>query len=407
MMNEMSMTPRLINRSQKRRDPFDYTTRIMTPQRIRMFKYLSLNALILSSTLLVASCGDSGDAAMAEPTQTTTPGVRTVQVETIRVEPTRFEDMIALIGVVESPRDAILSAQSTGTLIRKSELGAELRQGAIVAQIDAVLISAALDQARANLASTQARAALSEDIFRRQEPLYADSIISALEYEQLQSNLNSDRAQLNQAEALVAQAEKQLENTYVRAPFGGRVEEVFVERGEQVMPGAQIVRLVDTENLKIKAGVPERYAIDIRKGTPVTIVFKAYGVGERAGEITFVGSVIDPQNRSFAIEVALANPEGSLKPEMVADLFVTRSVLEGQIVLPQTSILRDETGSSVYVVDRSAGNAIARRKQISLGSSFDGRTVVTSGLESGDEVIVIGQTYVTEGDAVQTAPAEA
>ena len=172
------------------------------------------------------------------------------------------------------------------------------------------------------------------------------------------------------------------------------------------MPGAQIVRLVDIDNLKIRAGVPERYAIDIHEGTPVTVHFKAYGVGKRKGIISFVGSVIHPQNRSFVIEVELDNEEGTLKPEMVADVLVTRIVLENQMVLPQTSILRDENGSSVYIVDHSSGRALASRRVVIVGASFGGMTVITSGLEAAEEVIVIGQTNVSDGDAVHTVQGE-
>lgn len=377
------------------------------PLRIRNNFAATLPAFfLLACSIFLSSCGDASETAQAEPTQNAAPAVRTVQVKTIVLEPTHFEDMISLIGVVESPRDAVLSAQSTGTLISQSSLGSTFRKGGTVARIDDTLIQAALDQAKANLESARARASLAENTFRRQEPLYADSIISALEFEQLRSNLNAARADLSQAEALVAQAEKQLENTYVRAPFSGRVEEIFAEEGEQLMPGAQIIRLVDTDNLKIRAGVPERYAIDIREGTPVTVHFKAYGVGEREGIIRFVGSVIHPQNRSFAIEVELDNEAGTLKPEMVADVLVTRIVLEDQMVLPQTSILRDEHGTSVYLVDRSSGRALARRQAVDVGASFGGMTVITTGLEAGDEVIVIGQTNVTDGDAVHAVQGE-
>ncbi|GMQ81081.1 MAG: efflux RND transporter periplasmic adaptor subunit [Rhodothermia bacterium] len=378
----------------------------MPPQIMNKFAPVTLPILTVATGLLLSSCGSDGSA-QAPTAQSTPKSVRAVEVETIVVEPTPFEDMVALIGVVESPRDAVLSAQSAGTLVFQSDLGADVRKGGVVARIDAVLIQAALDQSKANLASVAARAALAEDTFRRQEPLFQDSIISALEFEKIRSDLNAARAQKDQALALVAQAEKQLENTFVRAPFSGRVEIQFTEEGELVMPGTQVARIVDTRNLTLRAGVPERYAIDIQKGTSVSIHFKAYGVGKREGVISFVGSVIDPLSRSFAIEIELDNEDGAFKPEMVADVFVTRSRLENQLVLPLSSILRDEFGSSVYVVDRSSGSAVVVRKPVGLGASFGGSTVVTTGLNAGDEVIVVGQTNVTEGDTVYSVTSDA
>ncbi len=358
--------------------------------------------IILLSAVLTSGCG-GGEAESAVPDNPGTSGSqtsRTVQVETLILAPGTFEDKIVLIGTTDSPRDATLSAQSIGTLTELLPLGTRVREGDVIARIDPTLIEAVLKQAQAVLQSNQAQAALSEDTFARQEPLFRDSIISALEFEQVRAQLNQSRAQLDQAKAAVAQAVKQLENTYVRAPFDGTVETHFAEKGEQLSLGVQIVRLVDTEYLKVRAGVPERYAIDIKKGTEVTLAFKAYGAGEREGVITFVGNVIDPQNRSFPIEIEIDNTEGTLKPEMLADVFVTRSVLENQFVLPQTSILRDENGSSVYVVDRSSGNPTASRRRVTTGVSYGGETVISSGLNDGDEVIIVGQTTVTEGDLV-------
>lgn len=362
---------------------------------------LAVLVLISSSSMLSACGGEPAESATVQDTDGAMPQTtRTVRVETLVIEPTTFEDVIALIGVADAPRDATLSAQSIGTLTELLPLGSRVSEGDIIARIDPALVEAMLNQTRAIFESNQAQAGLAEDTFRRQEPLYQDSIISALEFEQVTAQLKQARAQLSQARAAVTQAEKQLENTYVRAPFDGTVEVHFAEIGEQLAPGSQVVRLVDTNNLKVRAGVPERYAIDIKKGSKVTLEFKAYGLEEREGVISFVGNIIDPQNRSFLIEIDLDNMQGTLKPEMIADVFVTRAVLNNQFVLPLTAILRDETGSSVYVVDRSSASPLAARRQITVGASYGGRVVITSGLTGGDEVIVVGQTIVTEGDIV-------
>ncbi|NNF03651.1 MAG: hypothetical protein HKN17_04210 [Rhodothermales bacterium] len=91
---------------------------------------------------------------------------------------------------------------------------------------------------------------------------------------------------------------------------------------------------------------------------------------------------------------------------MIADLFLTRRVLEDRLVVPQTSILRDENGFSVYIVDRSGGAPAARRVAVETGPTFGGDTVVTEGLTSGDEVIVTGQNSVTDGDGLEIISTE-
>jgi len=372
--------------------------------------------LIFALGLVLSSCtsdemaepGSESGASASQSSQSPTTGIparRIVPVQTVTLEPTAFEDVIALIGVVDAPRDAILSSQSSGTVISIEPLGTRVSKNDIVARIDSEILTAVLAQAESALDVADAQALLADDTFRRQEPLYRDSIISALEFEQVRMQQTQARAQVGQAQAFVSQAKKQLENTRIRAPFDGTVEFHLTDPGEQVAPGSQIVRIVDTERLRIRAGVPERYAVDIHRGTPVDMDFKAYGVGSREGVISFVGNVIDPDSRSFLIEIQLSNGNASLKPEMIADVFVTRAVLTSQIVLPQTSVLHDELGASVYIVDRSDGSARAVRRTVSLGASYGGKTVIAGGLEEGAEVIVVGQTVVTEGDLVEPVSA--
>lgn len=359
-----------------------------------------------------AGCGsDSGDRDVTDDSGTASAQAvagnsdadetRTVRVETIELVPESFEDLIQVTGSLEAPDDALLSAQSSGTVTSLVPIGTSVQAGGVVARLDDRSVQAALRQARATLESAEATAELAEDTFRRQEPLYQDSIISALEYENVRTQLNQARAQLSQAEAGVAQAEQQLENTVIRSPFSGTVEERFVETGEQATPGMPVARVVGLRNLKVVAGVPERYSSDIEIGSDVRVRLRAYDLAPREAEVSFVGSVIDPESRTFRIEITLDNTDRLLKPEMIADLFLTRRVLENRLVVPQTAILRDENGFSVYTVDRSGEVPVARRVDVVPGPTYGGETVVSEGLNAGDEIIITGQNSVTDGDGLE------
>jgi RND family efflux transporter MFP subunit len=123
------------------------------------------------------------------------------------------------------------------------------------------------------------------------------------------------------------------------------------------------------------------------------------------GRVSFVGRVINPQSRTFRVEVDLPNPDGALKPAMIANLQLTRDVRTAQLVIPLTSVLREEDKSSVFVVTSPGDGTmqIAERRTVVMGPAHQGRAVVESGLQAGDEVIVVGQTNVTEGDAISIA----
>ncbi len=357
---------------------------------------LAAAALLLPMLLLLSACGGE-EAAKAPPAAVEAD--RTVPVEVLVATPGTFEDVIEMTGTVKAPDDATLSAEASGTLTALAPLGTTIRRGGTIAQINPTMGQAGLAQAQAGLEAAQAQADLAEDQFQRQEPLYRDSIISAAEFQNVRAQQAAGQAQVAQARAALAQAREQLAHTRVSAPFTGTVEEHLADRGEQVAPGMPVVRLVSTEQVKVKAGVPERYAADITVGTNVLIKPTAYGLTPRRGTVTFVGAAIDTQSRTFPIEVQPASGDGALKPAMVVRLSVSRTTLSDAIIVPLNAIERDERGPGVYIVAGDPGSLVVERRAVELGSSSGGRTVITAGLEAGDRVITSGG--IAEGDRVR------
>lgn len=344
--------------------------------------------LMAGMVLIGTGCNDadgsnSGETSGAAPTRT----ARAVQVETQVASSTTFDDIIELTGTVEAKQDAQVAAEAGGRVQYLAPLGTNVRAGAIVARFDNRLLQSGYNAAKSQFD-------LAEDTFKRQEALYRDSIISALEFQNV-------RAQRDQAQALFDQAAKQLADTRLRTPFAGRVETHFVDEGELVAPGTPVARVVNTRRVHVLVGVPERYASYIRPGTPAEVKFRAYGNASRTSQISFVGSIIDANSRTFPVEIALNNANGELKPEMVADVTILRQRLENVIVIPQTSILRDESGPSVFIAQVQGDGRVATRRGVTLGPSFAGQTVILDGLNAADEVIVVGQSNLTENDAVQ------
>lgn len=342
--------------------------------------------------LIAAGCGDangSDDSAEA-------PEQRRVRVETLVMESTTFDDVIELTGAVESLNDAVLSAQASGTVTTVAQRGTRVSQGTVVARIDPGMMSAALQQAEAQVEAAKASYEIAEDTFTRQEPLYQDSIISALEFENVKAQRNQALAGLRQAEAFLAQAQEQYSHTMVRAPFSGVVEDRFIEPGEQISPGQQVARVVSTSRVKVVAGVPERYAGEIEVGTSVAMDFQAYGSETRTGRVSFAGAAINPQSRTFLIEIEVDNRSGELKPEMVAQVHVTRETRDDALVVPRPAVIRDENGTSVFVVS----NGIATRRNVDVGASYAGKLLIESGLQATEEVVVLGQNSLTDGDPV-------
>ena len=354
--------------------------------------------------LLAAACGGAPNSGApmvnnSEPE----PQVGTPQVESLVLAPDTFEDLIEITGEIDAVDDAVLSADRSGMVEMLADLGQRVARGTIVARLDQKLADVAVELAEAAVDNAAAALTLAEDNFQRMEPLYKDSIISALEFQQVTTGLQQARAAMRQATAQQSQAQEQLSNTLIRAPFPGTVEEHRVMVGERVAPGSPVIRIVNASRVKVSVGVPERYAGDIEIGTEVRLAFPALANLTRSGRVTFAANSINPRSRTFSIEAEVENEDGRLKPDMVADVWISRELFEGVLVIPRIAVVRSELGRSVYVIDRSDETPIALQRMITPGPSYAERIIVEAGLSEGDEVIVLGQNTVTDGGAVTVA----
>lgn len=105
--------------------------------------------------------------------------------------------------------------------------------------------------------------------------------------------------------------------TTLTAPFSGTIDDIIIERGNVVAPGMAIMRLVNLRNMYLEADVPESYIANVRKGTEALVDIPTLPE-TLVTTINQVGNYINPNNRSFKIEVLLSNKEGLIKPNLTA-----------------------------------------------------------------------------------------
>lgn len=350
-------------------------------------KSLIKNLIVVFAVLGVASCNSENG-----KDNETENNARLIPVETIILEEDSFSDQIRLTGTVEAIEDATISSETSGRIQYIRNRGERVRKGDIIARVDSRMIEA-------QLSSAQAAFELADDTFNRLEALYADSIVSTQDY-------RNARAQRQQARAQLDQAEKQLQDSRIQAPFDGRIEDRMIRIGELINPGMPVARLVNTDMVRVLSGIPERYSGDITEGAEVVVHFRAFGNLTRNSTITYASNVIDPDTRSFTIEVELTNENEAIKPEMVADLRITRRTLDNSIIIPRTAVIRDETGEFVFVSKDENGRKTADLVQVRLGSPSGSLVQVIDGLSSGDEVVVTGTRSLSIGDELNVISSE-
>lgn len=346
-----------------------------------------MNTVIkISSLILLAFTLVSCDQGEENGEQNGTNGARLMPVETVIIEPDNFNDFVRTTGTVEAIDDAMISSETSGRILSIKDRGERVQKGGVIAQIDDRLIQAQYEAAKTGYE-------LAEDTFNRFESLHADSIISTQDY-------NSARAQRDQARAQLNQVEKQLQDSKIEAPFSGRIEERFISTGELINPGMPVVRLVNTDLIRVISGVPERYSGEITEGSKVQLNFGGLNGETRESTVTYASNVLDPETRTYAIEVEMRNSEQLIKPDMVVDLLLERQTLENVIIIPRTAVLRNEDGQSVYIASEQDGEKVARLVNVETGSAGGALIQIVNGLSDGDELVVNGVRNLSEGDVL-------
>lgn len=342
--------------------------------------------LLMPAALFSACSGEN------EVVETETNGVRLMPVEIVTMVNGDFDDYIRLSGTVEAIDDATISSESSGRILSISNRGDLVRRGDVIARLDDRVIRAQYD-------ASKTAYELAEDTFNRLESLYADSIISTQDF-------RSARAQRDQAKAQLELTNKQLLDSEIKAPFAGRVEERFLRTGELVNPGQPVVRLVNTDDIRVLAGIPERFSGEIKEGSEVEVNISAIGLDPIQSIVSYSGNVIDPDTRTYTIEVELNNSEGIIKPDMIVELQVNRSTLLDVLIVPRTAVLRDEEGESVFISRIENGVKYAELVNVTTGMSSGPIIQIIDGLEVGDEVVVSGMRSLSIGDQLNVIQTE-
>ncbi len=339
-------------------------------------------------TVLAFGCSPAGgetDAATAERTAQG-PGVnaRVINVEVMPVVHTEFAGYIRVTGEVEAYNDVTVAAEESGRIERfLARKGQWLKAGQPIARLEAELLTAQVEEARAG-------AAWAKVDYERQQRLWEeDSIGTELAYLQ-------KRYAWQIAEARLAQLAARLDHTVISAPVSGVFDEKYLDVGEMAAPGARVARIVSTARVKITAGVPERYAQSVQPGDSARVTFDIFPEHAFMGQISFVGSSVNEANRTFPVEIVLANPRGVMKPAMVANVEVQHERLLDVIVVPQQVALRSADGYKVFVATERDGGMVAKARPVVLGAASGNSVVITQGLEEGDLVVTVGQQLVDD-----------
>lgn len=307
-------------------------------------------------------------------------------VSLLTLKDTVFNHYLEIQGSVETKENILIQPEFSGTLVALNvKAGQRVVKGQVLGKID----DAGMGQ---QLASIENQYALAKTTYERQKNLWDKKIGSEIQFLQAQTQMIS-------AQKAVAQMRAQVAKTVIRAPFSGTIDEVFVERGQVVAPNPQgLMRIVNLANMYVQTTVPETYIGKLKPGTLVDVYLSSLGKTYK-GKVRQVGSFINPNNRSFGIEVNLPNPDNLLRPNQVAKLKIIDYTVTNAIVVPTNVVQEDAAHNKfVYVATQVKDKkAVAKKVLVKVGKSSDNVTEIVSGLAANDVIITEGANSIADG----------
>ena len=311
-------------------------------------------------------------------------------VSAIKLKHKNFIHYLNFQGSLETDQNVVIYPELPGLLKDiYVKQGDKVKKGQIIAKISDNGLTDQLEQLKLqrNLAKTT---------FERQQKLWDQKIGSEIQYLQAETNFKS-------LEKKISQMRDQEGKTRILAPFDGTIDDVIADIGSNLAPGlTPILRIINIEKMKVSAEIPEIHIPYIKKNKNVKIYVPILDK-QILGKISSVGNFINPNNRSFSIEIKLLNISNELKPNMTVSLEINDYQNESAILIPSKDILEDEEGNFyVYklVID-SNENYKSNKVMIQKGKSYNNMTEIKSGLKENDLIINDGLRQVEDGQIVK------
>ena len=263
-----------------------------------------------------------------------------------------------------------------GQNVSKGKLLAEINDSGLKEQLDQLIIQR--DFAKEN--------------YERIQRLWENNIGSEIQFLKSKSDFESIQKGVDQMRDM-------LSKTKIYAPFTGVVDEIIANQGSNLIPGVtNILRLVNLDDVYAEAFVSEKYISSVSNGTEALVKIPLLNK-EVQSKVTQTGNFIDPNNRTFRIEIPVDNPDRRIKQNLDAKIMINTYKKDNAIVVPLRIIREDSEGKNyIYVMDedKKDGVYITRKAVIKIGNKSNTDAEVIEGLNFGEIIVLEGANLVED-----------
>jgi multidrug efflux system membrane fusion protein len=355
--------------------------------------------IALAAALLAAGCGgartSAGQGGPAVPVQIGRAVLQTLPITQ------------SAIGTVQTLRTVTVKSQVDGVIAQiHFREGDEVQAGDLLITLDRRPFENNLRSARADLANARAQAEHAGVEAVRYQQLDQQQAISKEQLSQLLTDVETTKAQVQAKEAAVANAELQLGYTEICAPIAGRTGQLNLHEGALVKAndaGFPLVTINQLSPIAVAYAVPEASLASLRTALAagvVTVTASPHdGVGKSVeGQLDFIDNAVDPTTGTILLKAVFANADRALWPGQFVDIVTRLGDEPGTVLVPAAAVQTGQRGSQVFVVkpDRTV-----ELREVKIGPSADGLTVIRSGVQAGETVVTDGQLRLVPGARVE------
>lgn len=305
------------------------------------------------------------------------------------------------LGRVEASRRSLLGFDLGGlldeVLVRE---GDRVRKGQILARLDTRRMEAALRESLAGVEAAAADVKLAETELQRVISLTDARVASARERDEAQRVFDATTAKLRAAQAAADRIREDLAKSALVAPYDGAIVERHRDEGSVVGPGAEVLALLETARLRIRAGVVPEVAADWTEGSEV-------GVRTAHGELpATVESIVPQRERSTRTQtVFLSMPAADLKDGDLVRVVSRRHIDEAGFRMDSRLLVEADRGLwGCYVVTTREGVQRAELRTVEVLHLENEEAFVRGALREGEMLVIAGQQKLVPGVAVRVAP---
>lgn len=261
------------------------------------------------------------------------------------------------------------------------EVGDHVRKGQVLAQMD-----------KTNLLQSQTQLENIQLEYDRAFELYKVGGAS-------KQSLDAQKTQLDVAKTAY---ENLKENTRLVSPINGIVTARNYDSGDMI-GGEPVVTIEQMSPVKLLVNVSESFYTRVRKGMDVNVKVEVYGDEIFHGKVSLIYPTVDPQRRTFPVEIKLPNKDLKVRPGMFARVTMNFGT-QNHVVAPDLSIIKQAGSGDRYIYVYKDGKVSYNK--VLLGRRMDDKYEIISGVSDGDQVVVAGQSRLTNGAEVSVENAE-